>query len=152
MAVWIGNEKIATIAINYAISLQVHSWSPLGRAEALLMTIRNEATTRAHWLETQEWPYEVVTGCAPDHSLIPEVVLGLGQTWFWEQLVHITTLHHVPHYALRCLKNGTPELLIPTVISEGAEGQSGGECMCDEQRYRLKTCHQMSLLIVNRWT
>ena len=86
-------------------------------AQQLLMDVRNEAMARAHWLELGEWPSEELTGGPTVRGLIPDAVLGLGQTRFWENLVRISTLHHVLCHALRCLKMGARELHIPDTIT-----------------------------------
>ena len=81
------------------------------------MDVRNEAMARAHWLELGEWPSEELTGGPTIRGLIPDTVLGLGHTRVWENLVRISTLHHVLCHALQCLKMGARELQIPDTIT-----------------------------------
>ena len=79
------------------------------------MDIRNEVVARAHWVELGHWPEATEVG-EPNHDLIPDAVLGMGQTRYWETLVRIATLHHVLIQIIRCLKSGSPRMIIPSVV------------------------------------
>ena len=63
----------------------------------------------------------------------------MGQTRYWESLVRIATLHHVLIHILRCLKSGSPQMIIPSVVEV--------ETIVQAQEFVAKTAMTKALVI-----
>ena len=107
-----GEVKITIVALNFAFTLQVHPWCFSPTDGHPQWSYGNDSLAKK-WRMILRVGSRVLSRPQPDHR----GCTGPG-TQFWEQLVHIRMLHHVLCCTLRCLKDWTPEPIIPTVISE----------------------------------